>query len=330
MKQKLVQEKIFLITGAAGSIGRELTLGLAKRNPKKLILVDIAETALHSLLLELREIAPQIPVVYFIDSICNAALVSYVFREFKPTTVIHAAAYKHVSMAETNVCATINTNVYGAKLVLDAGIEHQLARFIFISTDKAVNPQSVMGQTKKLFEDYALIRQQENPAIQIHIMRLCNVYNSSGSVVPLFEARIAKQQPLIIRGKEARRAFVQSDQLIPMLDALMGDTLSGVYIPNDYELLTVPEVAARVLESFGLNLENYPITYEPLFASEKENEELRASTEIRCAEPAGPLVRVTNTEEITLDLTVLQNCIHSAENYEVAEAHRLLKLLTSA
>ncbi|MCC4213780.1 polysaccharide biosynthesis protein [Leeuwenhoekiella parthenopeia] len=329
MTQHSVQNEIILITGAAGSIGRELTLGLAKRNPKQLILVDFAETALHGLLLELKQVAPNTAIRYFIDSICNEAFVTHLFNEFKVTTLIHAAAYKHVSMVETNVCAAINTNFTGAKQILDKAIAHQVARFIFVSTDKAVNPQSVMGRTKKLFEMYALSEQKQNQNIEIHILRLCNVYGSSGSVVPLFEERIAKNQPLIIRGKESRRAFVQPGQLMPMLAVLMGGAASGVYIPKDYELLTVPEVANRVLESLGINKEDYPLEYEPLFSSEKENEELKASTEMESTAYTGSLVLVSNTKETLLDSALLLQCIRSAQNYRVKEAQSLLERITS-
>ncbi len=324
-----LKNEVILITGAAGSIGREFTMGLARRNAKQLILVDFAETALHSLTLQLKDIAPDLDIIYFIDSICNQAFVKHVFGEYAITTVIHAAAYKHVSMVEANVCAAIHTNVWGAKLILDQAIQNQVKRFIFISTDKAVSPQNVMGRTKKLFEDYALQVQEQHREVDISILRLCNVYGSSGSVVPLFKERIANNQPLVIRGKNATRAFVQPESLLEMLEVLIDDDAQGLYIPHQYELLTVEEVAHRVLESCAED-ENYPKVYESLFDSEKENEELRASTEIESDEPLGPLVFLTKAEKTKLDLNLMEQCLLAAKNYKAEEALKLLFALTSS
>lgn len=327
MAQNLKNE-VILITGAAGSIGREFTMGLAHRNPKQLILVDVAETALHSLTLQLKDIAPDLDVVYFIDSVCNQSFVKYLFSEYAITTVIHAAAYKHVSMVETNVCAAIHTNVWGAKLILDLSIQQQVKRFIFISTDKAVSPQNVMGRTKKLFEDYALQIQEQHRQVDISILRLCNVYGSSGSVVPLFKERIANNQPLIIRGKNATRAFVQPESLLEMLEVLIDDDAQGLYIPHQYELLTVEEVAHRVLEFCSMESKDYPMVYESLFDSEKEHEELKASTEIESDEPLGPLVFLTKAEKTKLDLNLMEQCLLAAKNYKAEEALKLLVTLT--
>ena len=325
-----LKNEVILITGAAGSIGREFTIGLARRNPKQLILVDFAETALHNLILRLKEIAPDLDVVYFIDSVCNVAFVKHLFSEFDIITVIHTAAYKHVSMVETNVCAAIQTNVWGAKLILDQAIQHRVKRFIFISTDKAVSPHNVMGRTKKLIEDYALQIQKHNPDVDISILRLCNVYGSSGSVVPLFRERIANKLPLIIRGKKATRAFIKPESLLEMLEVLIDDDAQGLYVPNQYELLTIEEVAQQVLKSSSNEIKDYPMRYEPLFDSEKEHEELKSPTEIESDEPLGPLVFLTKAAKTKLDLNLVEQCIRYAQSYKAEEALKLLERLTSS
>ena len=160
-----LKSETILITGAAGSIGRSLALGLATSEVSHLILVDIAETAMHSLLDELTRTAPELQISFFIESIGNINFLNYLFNQFEISRIIHAAAYKHVALMEENVCSAIVTNISAAKLLIDTAEKDNVDQFILLSTDKAVSPSSLMGRTKKVVEDYIIWRKQKGSKI---------------------------------------------------------------------------------------------------------------------------------------------------------------------
>lgn len=150
----LLKDKTILVTGAAGSIGSEICRQLAHFPIKKLICLDAAETPMHDLRLELEEKYKELDFVPIIGDVRNPDRVDYVFRNWHPQVVFHAAAYKHVPLMEENPCEAVRTNVFGTRVIADAAVSYGVEKFVMISTDKAVNPTNIMGCSKRLAEIY--------------------------------------------------------------------------------------------------------------------------------------------------------------------------------
>lgn len=206
--------KTVLITGAAGSIGSEITRQVISFKPYKVILVDQAETPLHSLRLEINAANHDVLIRSVLADVRDLNVMEAVFAKFKPSVVYHAAAYKHVPLMEENPSQAIYTNVLGTKNVADLSIQYQVDRFVMVSTDKAVNPSSVMGASKRIAEKYVqtLPHKFHDRGQPIHTKfittRFGNVLGSNGSIVPLFAKQIAEGGPLTITHPDIIRYFM--------------------------------------------------------------------------------------------------------------------------
>ncbi len=210
-----LNKKTILITGAAGSIGSEITRQVLFFNPKKIIILDQAETPLNSLSLELQELNTGVEVANCIADIRNELTLEQIFKQHQPDIVYHAAAYKHVPMMEENPSQAIFTNVLGTKNVADLSCKYNVERFVMISTDKAVNPSSVMGASKRIAEMYIQSKYFKvlNSVDQLQktkfiTTRFGNVLGSNGSVVPLFTKQIQEGGPITITHPEIIRYFM--------------------------------------------------------------------------------------------------------------------------
>ncbi|TDM00622.1 MAG: polysaccharide biosynthesis protein [Flavobacteriaceae bacterium] len=205
----LVSQSTVLITGAAGSIGSEISRQICTLKPKKVIFLDFGETPLHQLQLELEHNFPEVEKIFLIDDVRNHKKMELHFQNYKPTLVYHAAAYKHVPLMEKNPCQAILTNVLGTKIIAQCAQKYQTQKFVMISTDKAVNPSNVMGASKRVAEMLvqSLQNKPENKT-QFIITRFGNVLGSNGSVVPLFKEQIAKGGPVTITHREVVRYFM--------------------------------------------------------------------------------------------------------------------------
>ncbi|WP_052143569.1 SDR family NAD(P)-dependent oxidoreductase [Wocania ichthyoenteri] len=197
--------EIILITGAAGSIGSELTKQLLHCNYKNLILVDIAESPLYELQKELEYKTNN--VEFILLNITEKESLDFLFKTYKPTLIFHTAAYKHVPLMESNPYEALKLNIIGTKLLADLSILHDVKKFIFISTDKAVNPINAMGMTKRIAELYLLNLNNEEKTKFI-ITRFGNIFGSNGSVVPLFINQINAGKPLTVTNKNISRYFI--------------------------------------------------------------------------------------------------------------------------
>ena len=206
--------KVILITGAAGSIGSEITRQVLSFNPSKIIILDQAETPLHSLRLEINEINLTVRIRSVLADVRNVEALEKVFRDYQPDIVYHAAAYKHVPLIEENPSQALYTNVLGTKNLADLSIKYHVERFVMVSTDKAVNPSSVMGASKRIAEMYVqmlqdkLSREKKSAAIKFITTRFGNVLGSNGSIVPLFAKQIQAGGPLTITHPEIIRYFM--------------------------------------------------------------------------------------------------------------------------
>ncbi|MBS1534269.1 MAG: polysaccharide biosynthesis protein [Bacteroidetes bacterium] len=206
--------KTVMITGAAGSIGSEIVRQVLSFKPHKVILVDQAETPLHSLRLEINAINQNIQIRTVLADVRHRTAMEAVFEKFKPSVVYHAAAYKHVPLMEENPSQSIYTNVLGTKNVADLSIEYGVDRFVMVSTDKAVNPSSVMGASKRIAEKYVQTLHHkyldEGKSINTKFIttRFGNVLGSNGSIVPLFAKQISEGGPLTITHPDIIRYFM--------------------------------------------------------------------------------------------------------------------------
>ncbi len=206
--------KTILITGAAGSIGSEITRQVLSFNPKKIIVLDQAETPLHSLRLEINKLNQEVLIRNVLADVRNKVALEKVFEKYRPSVVYHAAAYKHVPLMEENPSQAVYTNVLGTKNLADLSIQYGVERFVMVSTDKAVNPSSVMGASKRIAEKYVQTLhekyREENTEIATKFIttRFGNVLGSNGSIVPLFSKQILEGGPLTITHPDIIRYFM--------------------------------------------------------------------------------------------------------------------------
>lgn len=204
-----INDKVVLVTGAAGSIGSEICRQLMHYNPKQLIMLDQAESPMYDFQFEMNN-TPEFKelkkrMVFIITNVKDPLRMRRVFEKYHPQVVYHAAAYKHVPFMEENAYEAVFVNVFGTKLVADLAIEYGVEKFVMISTDKAVNPTNVMGATKRIAEIYTQSRTGNTKFITT---RFGNVLGSNGSVVPLFRKQIAQGGPITVTDRRITRYFM--------------------------------------------------------------------------------------------------------------------------
>lgn len=252
-----VHNKTILITGAAGSIGSELVRQLAMFKPKALILLDLAETPLHNLRLELEQKFPDLIYHTVIGDVRSVNRLSFVFRKFKPQVVYHAAAYKHVPMMEENPCEAILVNVLGTKNLSNFAAQYGVERFVMISTDKAVNPTNVMGASKRMAEIYVQTLAKEcarmgNP-IQFVTTRFGNVLGSNGSVIPHFKSQIERGGPVTVTHPDIIRYFMTIPEACRLvLEAASFGKSGEIYVFDMGEPVKIIDLARKMIEMAGL------------------------------------------------------------------------------
>jgi FlaA1/EpsC-like NDP-sugar epimerase len=247
-----ISQKIILVTGAAGSIGSEITRQLIQFNPSKIILLDQAETQLHELSIELKENNIEISVSYVIADVRKKEELNSIFELYQPNIVFHAAAYKHVPLMEINPSQAIFTNVLGTKNLADLSIEYDVERFVMISTDKAVNPSSVMGASKRIAEMYVQSLGDIKPKTKFITTRFGNVLGSNGSVVPLFTKQINQGGPVTITHPDIIRYFMtipESCQLV--LEACAMGSGGEIYIFDMGEPIKIIDLAKKMIRLAG-------------------------------------------------------------------------------
>ena len=211
---KQLKDKVILISGAAGSIGSEIVRQVLTFNPKKVIILDQAETPLHHLKLETEVIETNAKIRTVVGDIRNLEAMDEIFKSYRPQVVFHAAAYKHVPLMEENPSQAIFTNIKGTKNLADLACRYKVKKFVMVSTDKAVNPSNVMGASKRIAEKYVQslqlkdISENGSAATKFITTRFGNVLGSNGSVVPLFTKQIAEGGPLTITHKDIIRYFM--------------------------------------------------------------------------------------------------------------------------
>jgi len=277
--EKELLNKVVLVTGGAGSIGSEIVRQICQYAYKSLIIIDQAESALYDLQQELKQNGYHnfIPIV---GDIRDKNRLNGIFQEHKPDMVFHAAAYKHVPLMEYNSYESIKINVGGTKTVADLSISHNVEKFVFISTDKAVNPTNVMGATKRIAEMYISCLEQQKKTKFI-TTRFGNVLGSNGSVIPLFRKQIEKGGPLTLTHRDVTRYFMtipEASQLVLEAGA-MGDG-GEIFIFDMGESVKIYDLAKNMIKLSGLSYpEDIDIKITGLRPGEKLYEELLANGE---------------------------------------------------
>ena len=269
-----------VVTGAAGSIGSELVKQLANFDVKKLILIDQAESALYDLQQDLKQNGKESFITAIVADIRDGLRIDSIFQENKPTMVFHAAAYKHVPLMEKSPYEAIKINVNGTKLLADTASRYNVKKFVFVSTDKAVNPTSVMGATKRMAEMYISCLQKESKTKYI-TTRFGNVLGSNGSVIPLFKKQIENGGPLTLTHKDITRYFMtipEASQLV--LEAGTMGKGGEIFIFDMGESVKIFDLAKNMIKLSGLRFpEDIDIKITGLRPGEKLYEELLANGE---------------------------------------------------
>ena len=288
----LIAGRRVLVTGAGGSIGSELCRQIARLAPSALILFERHENSLFTIGLEL-ETAGRAPVQPVIGDITDAARVRHTFERFAPDLVFHAAGHKHVPLMEENPCEAVKNNVYGTRLLVETAIAHGAAQFVLISTDKAVNPVSVMGLSKRLAE-LVVLGHAGLEKTAMSIVRFGNVLGSSGSVVPLFEEEIRKGGTLAVTHPEMRRFFMSSEQAVQLVLHAAADPAPGlIYVLDMGDPVRLQDLARDLIRSSGLEpVRDIRLVFTSPRPGEKLVEELIGADEARVATARAGVVGV--------------------------------------
>lgn len=279
--QDLIRDQTVLITGAAGSIGSELVRQVLLQNPRQVVLVDQAESALYTLVATLRhEYDNDVNVAVQLANITDSSRMHRIFATYQPALVFHAAAYKHVPLMEEHPYEAINVNVLGTQLLADMAVRFAVQKFVLISTDKAVNPTSVMGATKRLAEMYVQGLNQQS-ATQFVVTRFGNVLNSSGSVLPLFRQQIASGGPVTVTHPKITRFFMtipEACQLV--LEAVILGSGGEVFVFDMGEPVRIVDLARQLILDAGYQVnKEIKLTFTGLRPGEKLHEELLHAAE---------------------------------------------------
>lgn len=295
IKKEYTAKKI-MITGGAGSIGSEIIRQLAKFNPSEIIVIDNAETPMFDLHSELSNNS-QIKFNFLVESILDNLSLKRIIKDYKPDIIFHAAAYKHVSMMEQNVGPAIINNILGTKNLFEAVLDSSASKIIFISTDKAVNPSSVMGVTKRICEIY--ISKYFNQIEDIVITRFGNVLGSNGSVVNIFKDQIRKGGPVTVTDPKVNRYFMtipEASQLV--LEAGSMGEKGEIFVFDMGDPVNISDLAKKMINLSGYQVnKDIQIKYIGLRHGEKLYEELLTKDE-KLKKSYNPLIMIADKDTV--------------------------------
>jgi FlaA1/EpsC-like NDP-sugar epimerase len=273
-----LDNKVMLVTGAAGTIGSDICRQLCRYNIKKLVLLDQSETGLHDVLTEFRKTHIDFDVCVELASIREKKRVDIIFKKHKPNFVFHAAAYKHVPILEDYPSEVALTNVFGTQNLADASFANNVEKFVMISTDKAVNPTNLMGACKRIGEIY--VQSLSNSITQFITTRFGNVLGSNGSVVPLFKNQIASGGPVTVTHPDVTRYFmtVQEASSLVIEAALIGKG-GEIFVFDMGSPVKINDLANKMISLYAHPDQDIRIHYSGLRPGEKMYEELFKSCE---------------------------------------------------
>lgn len=317
-----LSDKVVMVTGAGGSIGSELVRQVAQFNPKKLLLVERAEYMLFQIEREMAKEFSDTSCVPLLADIADAPRMREIFNEYRPNVVFHAAAHKHVPLMETNPTEAIKNNIFATKLVGELAGEFGTRDFVLISTDKAVNPTSVMGASKRIAE---IVLQNLNNKFDTNFMavRFGNVLGSAGSVVPIFREQIRKSEPITVTHKDMTRYFMtipEASQLVLQAGALGKG--GEIFILDMGEPVKILDLAEDMIRLSGLEpYEDIDIVFTGIRNGEKLFEELEITGEnlLKTEHPKifiGKIATYSN-DEVGNILSNFQNAVGDSDEAKI-------------
>ena len=296
-----VQNRVVLVTGAAGSIGSELSRQLPGQTPTKLILLDVNESGLHDLAMDLQARHEELDIIQALVDIRDKSELEAIFKTYQPQVVFHAAAYKHVPMLERHPNAAVQVNIHGTRNLATLSRDYNVERFVMVSTDKAVNPSSVMGASKRVCE--MIVRElasQDNDTLWA-IVRFGNVLGSRGSVVPTFTRQIDKGGPITVTHPEMTRYFMSIPEAANLIIHAACLTQRGdTFLLRMGETVKIVELAERMIRLRGMRpYQDIDIQFSGVRPGEKMHEELFDNSEEDANETQHPgIIRLESRREV--------------------------------
>lgn len=331
--QNILAKKVVLITGAAGSIGSEIVQQVAAHQPNGIILLELAESPLHDLLMEIKPKFPSVRFIHVIADVRNQTMLEPIFKEYHPDVVFHAAAYKHVPMMEDFPPQAILTNVLGTKNVADLAIKYGVQRFIMVSTDKAVNPTNVMGASKRIAEIYVQslflkLAKENSECTKFITTRFGNVLGSNGSVVPFFKKQIAQGGPITVTHPDIIRYFMtipEASRLV--LEAATLGNGGEIFIFDMGQPVKISDLAKNMIRLAGyVPGKDIEIVYTGLRPGEKLYEELLNQKELTVPTTHEKIL-VAKVREYDYDTVsiLIDKLIHSAQEGKTFPTVQIMK-----
>jgi FlaA1/EpsC-like NDP-sugar epimerase len=317
---RVLEGKSVLVTGAAGSVGSELCRQIAAFGPRQLVGLDNNESGLYDLAIELRSGVTPIQLDVVVADVRNPNAISRAFEKARPDVVFHAAAYKHVPLMEEFPEEAVAVNVRGTDVVLEAARKLGAERFVFVSTDKAVKPSSLMGATKKVAE--MLVMSNGHGPMLATAVRFGNVFGSRGSVVPTFARQIQRGGPVTVTHPEMTRFFMEiSEAAILIIQAAAMTRGNDLFMLEMGEPVKIDDLARRMIRMRGLRPDtDIEIVYTGIRPGEKLHEELFVDGE-GSFETEHPMIRRIQTRHL------MRSKVHLTQLYELAEGNRTSALV---
>jgi len=281
--KKFVEDRVVMVTGAGGSIGGELCRQIGALRPSRMLMVDQSEGSLFGIEQEMNELGFESFCVPLTADILDRNRMEYIFTRYRPNVVFHAAAHKHVYLMERQPAEAISNNVFGTRHLARLSAAHGVSQFVLISTDKAINPTSVMGATKRLAEIQLQIIHagKERAETKFIAVRFGNVLGSSGSVIPIFRRQIAHGGPVTVTHPEVTRYFMTIPEAVGLVlqSAVMGQG-GEIFVLDMGQPIKIVELARQMIELSGFRVgEDIELKFVGLKPGEKLFEELQHHNE---------------------------------------------------
>ena len=331
--RNILSKKVVMITGAAGSIGSEIVKQVATHNPSGIILLEMAESPLHDLMMELKSLFPTVKFIHVIADVRNLTMLEPIFKEYNPDVVFHAAAYKHVPLMEDFPPQAILTNVLGTKNIADLSVKYGVQRFIMVSTDKAVNPTNIMGASKRIAEIYVqslflkLIKKNAD-CTKFITTRFGNVLGSNGSVVPYFKKQIAQGGPITVTHPDIIRYFMTIPEASSLvLEAATLGNGGEIYVFDMGQPVKISDLAKNMIRLAGyVPGKDIEIVYTGLRPGEKLYEELLNQKELTIP-TTNEKILVAKVREYDFDEVAasIEQLIQSAQEGKIFPTVQLMK-----
>jgi len=287
--KRMVEDRRVMITGAGGSIGSELSRQIAALSPAQMILVDNSEFNLYKLDQFMSDLLPSDGPTDWgvhLGDVCGISRMEEIFIAHKPEIILHAAAFKHVPLGETNPIETLKNNIGGTKTVIDLAVKYKAKSFTLISTDKAVQPSNIMGASKRIVEMLTMASEAEEAGLSASAVRFGNVLASAGSVVPLFEEQIARGGPVTVTHKDVNRYFMTTQEAAALvlqaaaLNENQSQRKASIYVLEMGEPVNIAQLARQLIRLRGFVPDrDIEIKYTDLRPGEKMREYLTGDEE---------------------------------------------------